>query len=172
MVIALNNFAVSLALGAIGADRRWRIIVTFGVFEFTIPLIGLILGRTLAGSLASALHWLVPLLLFVIGVLVILESLRFGRDDERLARMASSWGDLILLAAGLGVDNLVVGFSLGLAGLNPLLLAAMIGLCSVCFTAIGLALGHASRRHWESPTEFVAGAALLFVAFGVWQGWI
>lgn len=171
-VIALNNFAVSLALGAIGAERRWRIILVFGLFEFTIPLIGLLIGRSLAGELSSALGWLVPVLLVAIGAAVIWESFRFGRDDERLARMASSWGDLMLLAAGLGIDNLVVGFSLGLAGVNPFMLAATIAACSVTFTAIGLEIGHVSRRHWESRTEFIAGAGLIFVAFAVWRGWL
>lgn len=172
MVIALNNFAVSLALGAIGTEKRWRIIVIFGIFEFTIPLIGLLIGQSLAGYISAAMGWLVPVLLVLIGVAVIWESFRFGRDDQKLADMTSSWGGLILLAAGLGIDNLFVGFSLGLAGAHPFLLATAIATCSVTFTAIGLQIGHVSRRHWESRTEFIAGAGLVFVAFAVWQGWI
>ena len=172
MVIALNNFAVSLALGAIGVPRPWRVVLVFGVFEFVIPLIGLLLGNSLAGELASALHWLVPVLLAAIGAATVWESFRFGRDDERLSHLTANWTGLVLLALGLGIDNLLVGFSLGLAGVHPFLLAGSIAICSIAFTAIGLEVGHASRRHWESRTELVAGAGLLFVAFAVWQGWL
>ncbi len=171
VVIALNNFAVSLALGAIGAAPRWRIVLIFGLFEFAIPLIGLLVGQQVAGALSHALHWLVPALLLAMGIAVIWESLRFGRDDERLAELTASWRGLVLLALGLGIDNLFIGFSLGLAGVSPLLLAAAIGLSSATFTTIGLAIGHASRRHWEAPTEWAAGIGLILVALAAWQGW-
>ena len=51
--IAANNLVVALALGALGqAPRRWRIAGVFGVFEFAVPLIGLLISVRRAWSVA------------------------------------------------------------------------------------------------------------------------
>ncbi|MFO8237169.1 MAG: manganese efflux pump, partial [Prochlorococcaceae cyanobacterium] len=127
IVIGANNLAVALALGAMGqVERRWRVLVVFGVFEFTMPLLGIGLG-----------------------LLTVVAGVRNRRQDEKLARSATSWRGLTVLAFGLSLDNVVVGFSLGLGGSNPLAVATTIAWFSVLFTWIGMGLGRTSRRHWE-----------------------
>ncbi|MDQ2876029.1 MAG: hypothetical protein M3Y33_15090, partial [Actinomycetota bacterium] len=51
--VGLSNFAASIGLGASGADARarLRIAVIFGLFEGGMPALGLLLGRSLAGTL-------------------------------------------------------------------------------------------------------------------------
>ncbi|HUG45987.1 MAG TPA: manganese efflux pump, partial [Sphingomicrobium sp.] len=63
-IIGSNNFATALALGALGQKvRRWRIVLTFGLFEFFIPLLGLWLGQRASGFVAGSVDWLGPALL-------------------------------------------------------------------------------------------------------------
>jgi manganese efflux pump family protein len=49
--LGLSNFAAAVGLGASGIDARTRLRVgvIFGVFETGMPLLGLLLGRSLAG---------------------------------------------------------------------------------------------------------------------------
>ncbi|MGM0689749.1 MAG: manganese efflux pump, partial [Bacillota bacterium] len=55
IVIGSNNFAVALTLGALGQSAyRYRIIFVFGVFEFIVPLAGILLG--LAAARFIGLH--------------------------------------------------------------------------------------------------------------------
>jgi putative Mn2+ efflux pump MntP len=172
IVIGANNLSAALALGALGhGHHRWRIVGVFAVFEFTIPLVGALLGQQLATSISDRVPWLGAVLLIGLGVVVIASVLRRGRSDARLRHLATSWPGLMLLGAGLSADNLVVGFSLGLASIPPLVLATTIVLFSSTFTFIGVTVGNDLRRHWERRTEIAAGVMLIVLGIAVALGW-
>jgi len=168
--IGANNLVVALALGALGqAPRRRRIAGVFGLFEFCVPLIGLLIGRGLSGTLADAGRWIGAALLVALGLITLRPD---GPDDERLAERITTTGGLAGLAAGLSLDNLVVGFALGLGDVSPLLVATVIACFSVSFTLVGLHLGAAGRRHLERPARVAAGVALVAVGLAVGADWI
>lgn len=169
--IGVNNLAVALALGALGQwHRRWRVVGTFAISEFTIPLVGLLIGSAVSQALAGAGQWVGAALLAGLG----LWNLRPDRDphhDERLARRVTTWRGLAVLAVGLGLDNLVVGFSIGIPGsAGPLALAATIAAFAVVFTFAGMRLGSEGRRRWEAVAQRGAGAVLVVLAVAVASG--
>ena len=169
LVIGANNLAVALALGALGqVVRRSRVVAVFGVTEFLVPLVGIAIGRSAAGRLASGADLLGAALLVAFGVWAVVQGRRRSADDERLAGRATTWHGLLLLAGGLSLDNLVVGFGLGLGQVDPVVVATAIGVSSAVVTWVGLALGDHSRRHWERPSAVVAGG--LLVVLGVATG--
>lgn len=170
-VIGANNFATALALGSLGQkDRRARILTVFALFEFTVPLIGLWLGRHVSGMIADHADWLGPVLLAALGLWTLFETRRDTRTQERLARWLTGWRGLVLLSAGLSADNLVAGFGLGLGGFEPLRLASVIMVCSVSFAWIGLELGGRVRRNYETAAEITAGLLLIALAYATWTG--
>lgn len=165
VVIGSNNLAAGLALGALGqAERARRIVAVFGLFEFCVPLVGLALGRASTRWVESQAGWVSILLLVGVGLWMVWTSRRTSSRDEKLARQATTWGGLALLSAGLSVDNLVVGFSLGLRAYDPLTIAATIAGFSMMFTWLGLHAGDAGRRHWEQRATALAGLLLIAVA--------
>ena len=173
IVVGSNNFATTLALGSLGQnDRRGRILAVFAAFEFGVPLLGLALGRRVSDRIADQVDWLGPVLIAGLGLWTLLVSTRASPDAERLARWLSDWRGLILLSAGLSVDNLVVGFGLGLGGVPALLTATVIMTCSVGFAWMGLRLGALGRRDFERPAEAVSGLLLLAVAAMIRAGWL
>ena len=173
IVIGSNNLATALALGALGqGHRRARVTLVFAAFEFTIPLIGLWLGRTAADWVEQNAGWIGPALLAMVGIWTISSGIRKQTDDERYVRRLTSWAGLMTLAALLSLDNLVIGFSLGTGDLPPLLVAATIALFSSVFTWTGMTLGTATRRHWERIGLVASGVLLLLVAGAAQFGWI
>ena len=173
VVIGSNNFAVALALGALGqGKRRLQIVSVFGGFEFVIPLAGILIGGALAGSIGSQAALIGAVLLCILGFGSIIGALRGGGKDELLAKRVSSPGGLFFLAAVLSLDNLLVGFSLGLARAEPLLVAGTIAFFAVIFTWLGLAAGCESRRHWEKKAEFAAGGLLIILGLAIAAGWL
>lgn len=171
VAIGANNLAVALALGALGqSHRRWRVAGAFAVSEFAIPLAGLAIGTAASQALAGAGRWLGAGLLAGLG----LWNLRPDRDplrDVRLARMVITWRGLVVLAVGLGLDNLVVGFSIAVpGGASPLALAGTIAAFAVVFTLAGMRVGSAGRRRWEALAQRGAGVALVLVAAAVASG--
>lgn len=173
LVIGANNFAVALLLGALGQERRrWRIAGVFGVSEFVIPLVGLMIGAVAADYVADAGRFISASLLIALGALAIRESRRHDPlVDERLAAKVTTWGGLVLLAVGLGMDNLVVGFALGLGDTEPLLLSAVIASFAVIYTLLGLRLGNSGRRHWGPPAQAGSGLLLILLGAAAAAGW-
>jgi putative Mn2+ efflux pump MntP len=112
--LGLTNLAGALAIGLSGVDARLRLRVAlaFGLFEGGMPLVGLLLGRGLAGSLGAHSNWLAAVLLVLTGLYTIFSAMR---DSEEVAVGGSPSGVGGLLATGLAlsVDNLVIGFALG-----------------------------------------------------------
>jgi putative Mn2+ efflux pump MntP len=173
LVIGSNNAALALALGALGQDRRrWRIVLLFGFFEAMVPLVGMWLGHELAARLTRDMAWAAPAALVVLGLWSLLEALRGGGRDSRLAARMTTWSGLLVLALTLSVDNLVVGIGLGLERREaPLRIAATIGAFSMAFMWGGLRLGDKARRHWERYARVAAGVLLVAVGIALGLGW-
>lgn len=173
LVIAANNLTVALALGAIGQrQHQGRVLLVFAGFEFFIPLIGVWLGQQMATTLVAYSDWLGPVLLVGLGLVTFITARRPRRDRQKLAQIVTSWRGLIALSAGLSVDNLIVGFGLGLGGIPPLALAATVMCFSVTFAWIGLQLGHRVQGNYEKTGTALTGILLILLAGAIWLGWL
>ena len=173
IIIGSNNLAAALTLGALGqAKRVWRVVTVFGGFEFLIPLVGIWLGQQISLTLGDQTSWIAPVLLTGIALLALYSAIQGSPEDKKITDKVTSWGGLIFLAVGLSVDNLVIGFSLGLTGMEPLLVATTIALFSLVFTWLGMHLGAKARRHWQQYTELGAGILLLGLAMASWANLI
>ncbi|MDX1580471.1 MAG: manganese efflux pump, partial [Alphaproteobacteria bacterium] len=160
-----------LALGAVGArSRRWRILIAFGVFEFFVPLAGLWLGREVSELIADAADWTGPMLLAGLGCWALLKAREGSLGENLNVEAITSWKGLLALASGLSIDNLIVGFSIGLGRLDPLALATTIALFSIVFTQIGLEIGQRAKGNHEVAARMVAGLLLIALAVADFLG--
>jgi manganese efflux pump family protein len=169
VVIGSNNLAVALALGAMGqAAHCYRVMLVFGLFEFVMPLLGIGLGAATARAIGLQTNVVGTVLLIALGLLMVIGGIRNRPQDEMLAKHVTQWRGLVFLALGLSMDNVVVGFSLGIGRADPLTVATTIAVFSVLFTWIGMRLGHESRRGWERGAKI--GAGMLLIGFGASNG--
>lgn len=169
VVIGSNNLAVALALGAMGqAARCFRVMLVFGLFEFVMPLLGIGLGAATAHAIGLQTNVVGTILLIGLGLMIVIGGVRNRRQDEKLAKHVTQWSGLVFLALGLSIDNVVVGFSLGIGRADPLAVATTIAFFSALFTWIGMKLGHESRRNWERAAKI--GAGILLMGFGAANG--
>lgn len=169
LIISSNNFAVSIVLGSLGqASKRFRIALVFGAFEFLIPLAGLWIGRAFSTYLSSTFNWIGPSLLVSLGLYTLFDSWKSPSQALEIGEKVTTWKGLILLSLGLSLDNLIVGFSFGLKNYQPLTLAAVISICSITFAFVGLRLGEATEKKWESPARIASGLLLIFLAGAQW----
>lgn len=173
-VIGSNNLAVAFALGAM--DTRsfwWRIIVVFGIFEFVIPLLGLLIGQQLSTLVASYASYVGGGMLIVFGLFVIYKSFKsYKKEESNLLKNVTSWLGLISLSAGLSIDNLIVGFSMGLQNFHPLTTSTVIAGSSVLFTIIGLNTGKYLKYQYRKVTDISAAILLLLIGILTILEWI
>jgi putative Mn2+ efflux pump MntP len=172
LALGLNNFAAAVAIGVSGVERalRIRVAVVFGLFETTMPIIGLLLGRGLAMELGGAARWSGAGLLMAAGAYGLINALR-GGDRERSPASWASWR-LLVSGAALSLDNLAVGFALG-ARKAPLVTAIIVfGVVSIAVALAGLELGAKIGETAGDRGEFIAAVALIGVGVAMAAGWL
>jgi len=166
--LGLNNLAASIAIGLSGVDRatRTRTALAFGLFEAGMPVVGLLIGRQLSHALGGAANTVGGLLLIGVGAQVTISAVRSGDDSPRPVAKAPM-GRLLVLAAALSIDNLVVGFALG-AYRTPLVLSvAIIAIVSVGLSLVGLELGARLGERVERRSELLSGILLIGVGLAI-----
>jgi manganese efflux pump family protein len=173
--LGLSNFAAAVGIGIGGRDAgtRLRVGVIFGVFETVMPLLGLVLGRSLAGALGHAAHWIGAAVLIAAGLYAVWQSVgaRRGRADDPPAVPAGQrTGRLLLSGAALSIDNLAVGFALGTYHVNIAAAAVIIGAVSVGLSLVGLELGGRIGRRAGEWGELPGGLMLIAVGIAVASG--
>jgi putative Mn2+ efflux pump MntP len=169
--LGLSNFAASIGIGLSGVDARTRIRIAlaFGFFEALMPIIGLLIGHALAGSLAGFGRYVGAVLLVLTGAYIIWQRLR-DNDQERLKARSLNFGQLLFAGFALSFDNLVVGFALAFYHVPVLLAAGIIAVTSVGMSLIGLELGERIGRRVERWSEELSGAVLILVGLALGSG--
>jgi manganese efflux pump family protein len=162
--LCLDSFAVAAAVGAAGTlsrPARWRISALFVVFEAGMPLIGLALGAPLARAVGGVADYLAAAAVVAIGAWMLVHG-DSGEEEENAGRMASARG-VALLGLGLviSLDELAIGFSVGLARLPAVPVIAAIGVQAFVAAQLGVRLGARVGQRWREAAERVAGAALI-----------
>jgi putative Mn2+ efflux pump MntP len=95
------------------------------------------------------------------GLFTVFSAFRGHKRREASVDILASVKGLFIIALGLSLDNLFVGFSLGLGEVNPLLLAGYIAICSAVFTYAGLKLGRYIKYSFGKYVEVFAGLVLI-----------
>jgi putative Mn2+ efflux pump MntP len=168
--VGLDNFAASTALGVGGVDRelRLRVAVIFGVFEGLMPVLGLLLGRSLAHDLGSTAKPAAGALLGAAGAYAIVTALRGDRGETKDLEL--SVRHLVLIGGALSIDNLVIGFALGAYHVDLVVAAVTIALVSVGLSLLGLEIGERLGARLGRGGELVGGAVLVLVGVAVGVG--
>ena len=163
--LGLDSFAVAAAIGAAQVTTVWqrlRISLVFVIFEGGMPLIGLGLGTALARGIGHLADYLAAAAVIAIGAWMLLAADK--DDDEKASRLTSS-GGLALLALGISIslDELAIGFSIGLAHLPVTAVIVAIALQAFLAAQLGLAIGARISDSWRERAEQIAGVALILL---------
>jgi manganese efflux pump family protein len=163
--LGLDSFAVAAAIGASQVTtrlQRLRIAAIFVLFEGGMPLIGLGLGTALARGIGQVADYLAGAGVIAIGAWMLFAGVK--DEDERAARIISSSG-LALLALGISIsmDELAIGFTIGLTHLPVTAVVIAIALQAFLAAQLGLSLGARVGERWPERAERAAGIALIML---------
>ncbi len=172
VALGMDGFSLAVGIGLRGIRRvdAVRLILVIGFFHVLLTLIGINVGRIAQGVLGHMAQWLGAFILFGLGMHMLYT--RFFQPDEEneeasaaVAAVASPW-TISLFAAGVSLDALSVGFSLGLrSSVYGLVSAASFGLFGALLCGLGLLLGRRVGQVVGSYGE-LAGAFIL-IGFGI-----
>jgi putative Mn2+ efflux pump MntP len=160
--LGLDTFAVAAALGMAGlnARDRTRVSLIFTAFEAGMPLIGFFAGNLAGRAVGGTADYLAIAILIGLGLFM----LRPQADDEevRLGLLARTRGLAVLgLGVSISIDELAIGFTIGLLHFPVPLIVVLIGIQTFVVTQLGIRLGQRIGERLREGAERVAGVALI-----------
>lgn len=164
MAMGANNGLAALGLGTsqIPRSRQWQIALVFSCFEAVMPIVGMYIGESLAGFVGDKAKWVGVAVLALVGLYSLVK--RDGAKDESQQMQQAYGSKIVFLAIALSLDNLTVGFGLGMFH-APLVVAAIVfGLVSFTMTSLGLELGRYVGRRVSISSDKLSGTVLLLAA--------
>jgi putative Mn2+ efflux pump MntP len=163
--LGLDSFAVAAALGASQVSTAWqrlRISLVFVIFEGGMPLIGLVAGSALARGIGRIADYLAAAAVIGIGIWMLLAD--NSDEEDKASRIMTSRGlALVGLGISISLDELAIGFSIGLVRLPVSAVIAAIALQAFVAAQLGLAIGAKIAERWRERAERVAGIALILL---------
>jgi len=162
--------------------------ILFSLAEMLMPIIGLAIGYAASLRVSGLMHYIGALLLIGVGVWELYEEgLEFLNkrntqgvktpqhtvSNTRLQSSSFRWKQQLLLALGISLDELAIGFSLGSVSsrgiISPITLCILIGIQGFLMTIIGLSLGHTLRTRLKPLKEWSELlSAFLLIGLGIW----
>ena len=131
-----------------------------------MPLIGLAIGAPIARTVGSAAEYIAAIVLAATGIWMLVSD----DDDEAEAagRMLAATGwSVVALGLSISLDELAIGFTLGLSRLPVVAVIVAIGIQALVATQLGLLVGHRLGRAWRERAEKLAGALLILLGIGL-----
>jgi len=136
--LGFDTFAVAVALGLRGLDPL-RPALLFALFETTMPLIGIAVGRYVGLRFGTLAVYIGAIILIGIGIHVLRETLE--RDNETSSLSFESVRGILLAGLGISTDEIAIGFPLGALGLPIAAVLAAIAVQAFFATAAGILIG-------------------------------
>lgn len=161
--LGLDSFAVAAAIGAtatVTARLRWKIALLFLAFEAGMPLIGVAAGAPLAHAVGPAADYVAAAAVIGVGCWMLLGN--DDREEHRAERLVSAHGAVLIgLGLSISLDELAVGFGLGLVHLPLVPVVAAIGAQAFIAAHLGLRIGRHLADRYREWAERIAGVALV-----------
>lgn len=160
--LGFDTFAVSSSLGVSGLPRaaRLRVSLVLSSFEMVMPVVGLLLGHGLGTVVGGVADYAAVAALLGLGAYMLLSD--EGAEEEKVALLARSRGwALLVLGLGISLDELAMGFTIGLLHLSLALAVLLTGIQAFLLAQAGLRLGARLGAAAREGAEKLAAVALL-----------
>jgi len=108
--LGLSDYAASMGIGVGGIDPRARPRGRSDLRDLRdrMPILGLLIGRSLASALGHATHWIGAALLTATGIYAVVPAIRSNRtrtEKPRATPAGQRTGRLPITGAALSIDN-------------------------------------------------------------------
>ena len=174
--VSVDAFAVSVG-GALGCPGRTlrngtSAALSFGGFQFLMPVAGFFAAGVLTEALAAWDHWCAFALLAFVGGKMIFEGIRaLRRNGNAGAELPAvnksdffSPANMVLPAVATSLDALAVGASLAFSGQGSVWLpAAAMGVVTGAVSFAGVLLGHRLKRFAGESVMSIIGGSVIFL---------
>lgn len=166
--LSMDAFAVSVCKGLSMKRMRWDQAALaglyFGGFQFLMPLIGFLLGTTMADLIVSIDHWIAFVLLGLIGCNMIREA---GSGEEDCMDGSFDVKTMLLLAVATSIDALAVGITFAFLRVRILAAVLVIGATTFVLSVAGVRVGNVFGSRFRARAEYAGGMILILIGLKI-----
>lgn len=161
--LSMDAFSLALIYGTQNISNRSKILLSIivGLYHFFMPLLGLFFGNIIIKNLIININILVAIIFFVIGIEMIISSLK--EKEEKLFLGLSGF---LIFGFSVSVDSFTTGIGLNVINNNYLQVSIIFCLVSGLFTFLGLVLGNRLERYFGKFSTIIGGVIL--IALGIY----
>ena len=172
LALSMDAFSVAMAIGAAGRGHSSitviRLATAFGVFQFVMPILGWLLGKTVVSYISDYDHWIAFGLLLIVGLRMIKEY--FDKDEKERTKDPTKGWSLLILSIATSIDALAVGVSFAfkdIFDINIYYASAVIGIVCFIITALGMIFGKALSRILGRKAVLLGGIVLIAIGIKI-----
>ena len=169
LALSMDAFSVAMAIGAAGRGHASssviRLATAFGIFQFVMPILGWLLGKTVVSYIADYDHWIAFGLLVIVGIRIIKEY--FDKDEKKRTKDPTKGWSLLILSIATSIDALAVGVSFAFFDVNIYYASAVIGIVCFIITALGMIFGKALSRILGKKAVLLGGIVLIAIGIKI-----
>lgn len=162
----MDSLAVSIVNGIkysnYGKKEMMLSSISFGVFQGLLPLLGYLVFTPFIKYVEKIDHWIVLILLSLIGIDMIKDSLK-QKDDIKENSEKFTMKVLLVESIATAIDALSVGIALPDFNVNPYVSCLIICLCTSLVCVIGHMLGKKLALLLKDKALLLGGITLILI---------
>ncbi len=166
--LAMDAFAVSIMAGLtieqLTHRHVFRLSFHFGLFQFMMPVLGWLAGRSLAEYISNWDHWVAFGLLAAISGKMLWE---IRSSDQPNSSDPTRGLSLVTLSIATSIDALAVGLSMAFLGVSIWLPSVVIGLVAGLLTMVGIRFGGRIGPRGGRLTRLVGAGILMAIGIRI-----
>lgn len=187
--LSMDAFAVAICAGLTmtKATMKKSLIIGlyFGIFQAIMPLIGYIFAAQFADKITAFDHWIAFTLLGLIGVKMIMDSIKKEGCPDRecppeICTDRKCLGErpdtketslrpakMLPLAIATSIDALAVGISFAFLQVKIIPAVLTIGITTLTLSMAGVKIGNVFGRRFKSKAELAGGMILVLIGLKI-----
>ena len=160
----MDAFAVSLCKGLSFKNNNIKksiIVATyFGLFQMIMPILGYLFGINFQLLVQNIDHYIVFILLSIIGINMIKENNNDNNDNTNFKTM-------IILSIATSIDALAVGISFAFLNINIISSTIIIGIITFFISFIGTTIGNKFGKKIGNKARIIGGITLIIIGIKI-----
>lgn len=172
--LSMDACSVALINGAVKSKIKltfaFKNALFFGVFQFFMPILGIILGNASKSIIYKFSHWISFTLLIYIGISMIYDSLK--TDKAKDSFYSDNIINLILMAIATSIDAMATGiilpYTTGVNTINLIFIATLlIGTITFILSFIAVYIGNKFGTLLSSKSHLFGGIILISIGLKI-----
>lgn len=157
----LVSFSYGLVLNKEKLLNSLKLGISFGFFQFMMPVIGWFFTGIIFTQIQSFSKWPVFVIFMVLGLKFIKEA--FENKEEKADYCITFWC-LMCLSVATSIDALAAGVSIRLTGTGIILPSLLIGVITLFLSVCGFWSANIFKKMPSKSIEILGGVLLIFLA--------